>query len=82
VLVLGTIPKLGGLGALPDCCRRAQTETERAPKLSGSKFINKPAATQQTHVQRLSPKNKGGFPYLPFRAGYRNGAGGYRLSHT
>jgi hypothetical protein len=55
------------------CCRRAQTETERGPTFSGSKFIKQAAATQQTQVQRLSPENKGGFPYIPFSAGYRNG---------
>jgi hypothetical protein len=43
------------------CCRRAETETERAPKLSGSKLLSKQAATQWTHVQSLSPKNKGKF---------------------
>jgi hypothetical protein len=29
--------------------------------------------TQWTRVQRLSPENKGGFPYMPFRTGSRNG---------
>jgi hypothetical protein len=43
-------------------------------------LLSKPAATQQTQVQRLSPENKGGFSYVLFRAGYRNG--GYSLSHT
>jgi hypothetical protein len=51
---------------------RAQIETERTPKLSGSMFISMLAATQWTHVQRLSPENKGDLPYIPFRAGYRN----------
>jgi hypothetical protein len=31
-----------------------------------------PAQTQQTHVQRLSPKNKGVSPYIPLQAGYRS----------
>jgi hypothetical protein len=53
------------------CCRRAQTETERVPVLSGSKL----AVTQGTHIQRLRPENKEDFPYIPFRAGYRNGMG-------
>jgi hypothetical protein len=35
-------------------------------------LLSKPAATQQTHVQRLSIKNKGSFSYIPFRASYRN----------
>jgi hypothetical protein len=37
-----------------------------------SSFI-KPTAAQQTQVQRLNPKNKGSFPYIPFKSGYRNG---------
>jgi hypothetical protein len=36
--------------------------------------------TQWIHIQSLSPENKGGFPYIPFRADYRNR--GYSLSHT
>jgi hypothetical protein len=43
-------------------------------------LLSRWAATQQICIQRLSPKNKGGFPYITFRAGYRNG--GYSLSHT
>jgi hypothetical protein len=45
-------------------------------------LLSKLAATQWTQVQKLSPKNKGGFPYIPFRASYRNEGGGYSLSHT
>jgi hypothetical protein len=41
-------------------------------------LLSKPEVTQGTHVQRLSPENKGSFPYIPFTAGYRNG-GGVRL---
>jgi hypothetical protein len=37
----------------------------------------RPAATG---VQRLNSENKGGFSYIPFRAGYRNGR--YSLSYT
>jgi predicted lipoprotein with Yx(FWY)xxD motif len=36
-------------------------------------FLGRPAVTWWTWVQRLSPKNKAGLPYIPFRAGYRNG---------
>jgi hypothetical protein len=50
---------------MKDCCRRAQTVTERALKLSGSKFI------KQTGSDSVDAK--GGFPYVPFTAGYRNG---------
>jgi hypothetical protein len=31
-----------------------------------------PARTQWTHVQRLSPENKGVSPYITLQAGYRN----------
>jgi hypothetical protein len=31
-----------------------------------------PAQTQRTHVQRLSPENKGVSPYIPLQAGYRS----------
>jgi hypothetical protein len=31
-----------------------------------------PAQTQQTHVQTLSPENKGVSPYVPLQAGYRS----------
>jgi hypothetical protein len=31
-----------------------------------------PAQTQQTHVQMLSPENKGVSPYLPLQAGNRS----------
>jgi hypothetical protein len=44
-----------------NCCRRAETETERAPKILGCKFLSKQAATQWTRVQRLGPENKGKF---------------------
>jgi hypothetical protein len=37
------------------------SDRDRAPNLSGSKFIKQAG---RTCVQRLSPKNKGGFPYL------------------
>jgi hypothetical protein len=43
-------------------------------------LLSRLAGTQQIHIQRLSPKKKGGFPYIPFRVGYRNG--GYSLSNT
>jgi hypothetical protein len=36
-------------------------------------LLSKLAGTQRTHFQRLSSENKGDFPYVPFRAGYRNG---------
>jgi hypothetical protein len=39
-------------------------------------LLSELAATQQIWLQRLSPQNKGGFPYILFRAGYRNWGGG------
>jgi hypothetical protein len=47
----------------------AQIETERALKLSGSKFIKQGSS----NLVDLSPKNKEGFSYIPFKACYRNG---------
>jgi hypothetical protein len=41
--------------------------------------LSKSAVTQQTPVQKLSPENKRGFPYVPFRAGYRNGGKGLHV---
>jgi hypothetical protein len=55
--------------------RRAQTETEKAPKLSGSKFIKQASSNWADSSPKLSPENKGGLPYIPFRAGYRNEEG-------
>jgi hypothetical protein len=55
------------------CFRRTQTETERG--FQEASLLSKPATTQWTQVQRLSPENKGGFPYIPFRIGYRNDRG-------
>jgi hypothetical protein len=43
-------------------------------------LLSRLAVTQQIRIQRLSPESKWGFPYILFRAGYRNGE--YRMSHT
>jgi hypothetical protein len=47
-------------------------------------LLSKTAATQRTRVQRLSPENKGGFPYTTFSAGHRNGSGAAcpKYNHT
>jgi hypothetical protein len=58
------------------------SDRDRAPKLSGSKFIKQASSDKVDSVQRLSPENKGGVPYKPFRAGYRNGGVVHSLSHT
>jgi hypothetical protein len=34
-------------------------------------FISMPAAPQQIHIQRLSPRNKETLPYILLQAGYR-----------
>jgi hypothetical protein len=60
------------------CCRREQTEIGRQ-SFQGASLFSKPTATQWTCFQRLSPENKGGLPYIPFREGYRNV--GHSLSH-
>jgi hypothetical protein len=35
-------------------------------------FIHMSAVAQQTHIQSLSPENKGVLPYILLQAGYRN----------
>jgi hypothetical protein len=49
-----------------------QTGKQNTKAFGEAIFISMPAATQQIHLQRLSPENKGTFPYIPLRAGYRN----------
>jgi hypothetical protein len=56
-------------GGLRQSLRGHQSFTEAS-------LLSHLAVTRRTHVQRLSPKNKGGFPYTPCRAGYRNGGEG------
>jgi hypothetical protein len=55
-------------------------QRNRAPKISGSKFIKQASSNLADSSPKAEPKKKGGFSYIPFRTGYRNG--GYRLSHT
>jgi hypothetical protein len=45
-------------------------------------LLSRPAATQRTWVQRLSPKNKRGLPYILFTAGYGNGGTAYLIHVT
>jgi hypothetical protein len=47
-------------------------QRDRAPKLSGSKFIKQAGSHSVDSHPKAEPQNKGGFP-IPFRAGYRNG---------
>jgi hypothetical protein len=57
---------------LQKCGRKAQTETQRVPKLLGSKFIKQASSNSTPQFQRLSPGNKEDTPYVPFRTAYRN----------
>jgi hypothetical protein len=41
-------------------------------QFSRKQHFTVPAQTQRTHVQRLSPKNKGVSPSIPLQAGYRS----------
>jgi hypothetical protein len=48
---------------LPDpqkCCRRAQTETEKAPKLSGSKFIKQASSNSADSSPKTGPQEQRG----------------------
>jgi hypothetical protein len=40
---------------LQKCCRRIQTETERAPKLSGSKFIKQASSNSADPSPKAEP---------------------------
>jgi hypothetical protein len=53
-------------------CRSAQTESERAPKLSGSRFIKQASSSSEDLSPKAEPQDKGSFPYIPFTAGFRN----------
>jgi hypothetical protein len=53
------------------CCRMAQAETGHQ-SFWEAHLLSKPAVTQWTLVQRLSPENKGGLPNVTFRTGYIN----------
>jgi hypothetical protein len=48
-------------------CSDRETETERSFDESFWK------ASLRICIPRLSPESKGGFPYIPLTAGYRNG---------
>jgi hypothetical protein len=54
------------------CCRSLLAEIRDSEANSGKQHFIVPAQTQPTHVQRLSPKNKGVSPYIPLQAGYRS----------
>jgi hypothetical protein len=53
--------------------RRAQRETERAPELSGRKFIKQAGSNSADSSPKAEPREQRRLPYVPLRAGYRNG---------
>jgi hypothetical protein len=57
---------------LPLCCRSLPTEIQAFEANSRKQRFIVQAQTQRTHVQRLSPENKGVSLYLPLQAGYRS----------
>jgi hypothetical protein len=62
--ILARIPK--------KCCRNLKLRYGTLRQFSRKQHFIVPAQIQQTHVQRLSPKNKKGTPYIPLQAGYRS----------
>jgi hypothetical protein len=48
-----------------------ETRTETWDSEARKQCFIVPAQTQWTHVQRLSPENKGVSPYVPLQVGYR-----------
>jgi hypothetical protein len=62
------------LPVIPTAAGRLRQRQRGHQSFQEASLLNMPAAPQRTRIQRLSPKNKGGFPYILFRAGYRNGA--------
>jgi hypothetical protein len=54
------------------CCRKLLAKIWNTEAISRKQHFIVPAQAQQTHVQRLSPENKGVSPYTPLQAGYRS----------
>jgi hypothetical protein len=59
-------------GVSHHCCRSLLTKIWDSEANSMKQRFIVPAQTQQTHVQRLRPENKGVSPYTPLQAGYRS----------
>jgi hypothetical protein len=57
--------------SLPTYCRNLKLRYGTLRQFSRKQHFIVLAQTQQTHVQRLSPKNKGVSPYIPLQASYR-----------
>jgi hypothetical protein len=60
--------KMAPMSVAGVCCLRYRT----LEAISRKEHFIVPAQTQQTHVQRLSPENKGVSPYIPLQASYRS----------
>jgi hypothetical protein len=55
-----------------NCCGSLLAEIQDSEAISRKQGFIVPAQTQQTHVQRLSPENKGVSLYIPLQGGYRS----------
>jgi hypothetical protein len=55
-----------------NCCGSLLAEIQDSEANSRKQCFIVPAQTQRTHVQRLSPENKGVSPYISLQAGYRS----------
>jgi hypothetical protein len=66
--------------ALPSFVIGQLRQRDRAPKLSGSKFIKQADSDSVDSYPKAESPEQSGPSYIPFKAGYRNE--GYRLSHT
>jgi hypothetical protein len=47
-----------------------ESQTQDTKAFQETIFIGMMAMTQQIHIHRLSPENKGVSPYIPLKAGY------------
>jgi hypothetical protein len=54
------------------CCGNLKLSYRTLRQLSRKQCFIVPAQTQQTHVKRLSPENKGVSPYMPWQTAYRS----------
>jgi hypothetical protein len=53
-------------------CGSLLAEKQDSEAINRKQCFIVPAQTQWTHVQRLSPENKGASLYIPLQAGYRS----------
>jgi hypothetical protein len=71
---------LQALNKPPEMLQDGSDREMRHQSFQEASLLIRPAMTQWICIQRLTPKNKRGLLYIPFRAGCRNGE--YSLSHT